>query len=262
MKLGAFLSLVLTVVAGVTCHPRGSPHPPAVCLPEQWSGALVLDTSSCSTEQLTWNINLADSVAVDYEASRFALNLTSGNVGIIVDTEKQCMWNIDWGAESCQVFSPIPSVGWPSLLGQQCVPENSSEPAITGYLGMQRQEVAETLESLGLFLSKSSSPHPQAQRLDVEVYQIYREDKQAEIGSLSLITLGKENHSPVHEKLVLVAEGKIQSVLGMGALNVTDQVNPSTLQPPPFCKPHSGQDQAAGFNLAEHLQVNFNGFRL
>ena len=68
MKLGAFLSLVLTAVAGVTCHPRGSPHPPAVCLPKQWSGALVLDTSSCSTEQLMWNINLVDSVAVDYEA--------------------------------------------------------------------------------------------------------------------------------------------------------------------------------------------------
>ncbi len=98
----------------------------------------------------------------------------------------------------------------------------------------------------------------------MDTYEIYREDKQAGATSLSLLTVTKDNHAPIHEKQALVAEGTVQSALGMAALNVTGQVNPNTMQLPAFCKQHAapGQGHAPSFNLAEYLQGNFNGFRL
>ena len=125
---------------------------------------------------------------------------------------------------------------------------------------MKRQEDLETREGLELFLSMSSRD----QRLDVDTYEIYREDKEVGATSLSFLTVTKGNHAPIQEKQALSAEGTIQSVLGMAPLNVIGQVNPNTMQIPAFCKQHAapGQGQAASFNLAEYLQGNFSGFRL
>ncbi len=151
------------------------------------------------------------------------------------------MWNIQWDNEECHQSQPYRSIAWPSMLAEQCVPEKFSQLAHSGYLGMKagRPGDPETREGLELFLSMSSRD----QRLDVATYEIYREDKQVGASSLSLLTVTKDNRAPIHEKQALVAEGKIQNVLGMAALNVTGQVNPNTMQLPAFCKQHAAPSQ-------------------